>query len=400
MTIGVFTNMLRNGGTERVVAQLSCIWTALGHNIVFFTLEQRQENDFSHACVARECAASGSWNVDDVMLLQKKYVLELVVFNGGWNNDWVCPVLCRFKELHVRTLAILHHAFNNWAFSGGNIGDFEKGKLLAHLDCLVCVDKMQALWWSRRHPCVAYMPNPVSFDSVPNSNRKRSGVVNHSIVWVGRVGDIGKRINLAIEVFREVRKRISDATMTVVGSLPKEWKCSEPGVVCTGYVPDCQRYVCSAAVHLVTTLWEVTVPQVVLEARALKIPTVAFDLPVLRGENGVFLGKDIPAVVDLISSILMEPNRFTIQDGWRLIEERKEDVRKRWKGLFGVVLTGELTGYIVEKSREYKNCGEYARLLDEIQRSEAFIVKTRIPILNKIRRWQARWKRLKKVFRL
>ena len=400
MNIGVFTIMLRNGGTERVVAQLSRLWTTLGHNVVFFTLEQRHESDFPHECVARECAASGCWKADDVEWLQKKFALDLVIVNGGWNNDWVCPVVCRFKELNVRTLVILHHAFNNWAFSGSNIGDFDKEELLAHLDCLVCVDKMQALWWSRRHPCVAYMPNPVSFDPTPDSSRKGSGKANHSIVWVGRVGDVGKRVNLAIEVFREVKKKTPDATMTVVGSLPKGWECKEPGIVCTGYVPNGQGYVQSAAVHLLTTLWEVTVPQVVLEATAMGVPTVAFDLPVLRDEEGIYLGRNIAEVADTISSVFAEPDRFDVTNGRRLLEKRNEDVGKRWEGLFASFEVGGVAKYLASMSEEYKNLNEYARLVDEVQRSEAFIVGKQIPTLNKVRRWQARWERLKKMVRL
>ena len=400
MNIGVFTIMLRNGGTERVVAQLSRIWTALGHDVVFFTLERRHESDFPHECVARECAAGGCWKVDDVERLQKKYALDLVIVNGGWNNDWVCPVLCRFKELRVRTLAILHHAFNNWAFSGCNIGDFDKEELLVHLDCLVCVDKMQALWWSRRHPCVAYMPNPVSFDFTADSSRKSSDETNHSIVWVGRVGDVGKRINLAIEVFREVRKKNPDATMTVVGALPKGWKCNDPGIVCTGYAPNGQQYVQSAAVHLLTTLWEVTVPQVVLEAMAMGVPTVAFDLPVLRGEEGVYLGRNIAEVANLISSAFSEPDRFDVPNGRRLLEKRNEDVGMRWEELFAAFSTGDVSKYLASMSEEYKNLKEYARLVDEIQRSEAFIVEKQIPTLNKVRCWQAKWEHLKKMVRL
>ena len=400
MTIGVFTIMLHSGGTERVIAKLSRIWSALGHDVVFFTLERRHESDFPHECVARECAAGGCWKVDDVERLQKKYALDLVVVNGGWNNAWVCPVVCRFKELHVRTLAILHHAFNNWAFGGYNIGDFDKKRLLPYLDCLVCVGKMQALWWSRCHPSVAYMPNPVSFVSSVDFCTKDPSKANHSIVWVGRADDIGKRVNLAIEVFREVRKKTPDATMTVVGSLPNGWRCNAPGIVCTDYVPDSQPYVKSAVVHLVTTLWEVTVPQVVLEATAMGVPTVAFDLPVLRGEEGIYLGRNIAEVADMISSVFAEPGRFDVTNGRRLLEKRNDDVGKRWEGLFAAFSTGDVSKYLASMSQEYKNLNEYARLVDEIQRSEAFIVEKQIPTLNKIRRWQARWERLKKMVRL
>ena len=396
MNIGIFTIMLRNGGTERVAAQLSRIWTALGHNIVFFTLEQRHENDFPHECIARECAVDGCWKADDVERLQKKYALDLVIVNGGWNNDWVCPVVCRFKELNVRSLAILHHAFNNWAFSGCNIGDFDKEELLAHLDCLVCVDKIQALWWSRRHSCVAYMPNPCGVDAgvdIAESGRPRK----HRIVWVGRANDWGKRLNLAIDVFRLVRKKIPDAALMVVGALPKRWKCNEPGIVFTGYLPSAIKAMQSASVHLVTTLWEVTVPQVVLEARAIGILTVSFDLPVLRNEEGICLGKDSAEVSDLIVDILVKRHWAETS---RLDTDRNEDIGRRWKELLAMLESGNLTAYLTEKSHEYVNVEQYEKLIDEVQRSEKFIAETHFPTLQRVRRWKGRLQRVKEILGL
>ena len=397
MNIGVFTIMLRSGGTERVIAKLSRIWTMLGHRVVFFTLEQPRDNEFPHECVAREYVADRSWNVEDADRFQEKYALDLVVFNGGWNNTWVCPVLCRFKELEVRTAVILHHAFNCWAFGGSNVGDFDKEQLLSHLDCLVCVDKMQALWWSRRHPCVAYVPNPCGVEE-SDVNVGDEKTEKNRIVWVGRADDWGKRVNLAIDVFREVRKVVPNARMTVVGSLLKGWKCKEAGIEFTGYVQSASAYMQKAAVHLVTTLWEVTVPQVILEARAIGVPTVAFDLPVLREEVGVYLGKDIVEVSGQIVKVLAEPSKYRIDEKARLlVVERNEETSERWTELFTAFESGKLAAYLAEKSREYATVEQYEKLVDEIQRSEAFVVENHVPVLDRIRCWKARWAHLKQM---
>ena len=40
MNIGVFTIMLHSGGTERVIAKLSLMWSSLGHKVHFFTIRK------------------------------------------------------------------------------------------------------------------------------------------------------------------------------------------------------------------------------------------------------------------------------------------------------------------------------------------------------------------------
>lgn len=397
MNIGVFTIMLHSGGTERVIAKLSLMWSSLGHKVHFFTIRKPHDAEFPHECVVRDCAPEGGWTVADADRLQKEHGLDLVVFNGGWNNAWVEPLVCRFSDLKVRTLAILHHAFNNWAFAGCNGGDFDKDCLLSHLDCLVCVDKMQALWWSRRHRKVVYMPNPCALESQSVLPIGQSGEKGHKIVWIGRADDDGKRVSLAIEVFHEVRKRIPDAELTIIGALPKAWKCVEPGIKCVGYVPNTAEFLNAAAVHLVTTLWEVTVPQVILEAMAYGVPTVAFDLPVFRGVDGMWLGKDVDSVAALTVDVMSSPDKYNVLDELRKIADRNKEIEGRWGDLVKAFEAGDLSAYTEKRMPEYFNLDVYGQLLDEIQRSEAFAVATQLPLVNKARRWKARWAHLKQM---
>ena len=144
MRIGIFSYVLRTGGTEKVIAKLSQVWTALGHEVIFFTHSEPDELEFNHACVARECKKNGEWDIADAKRYQEKYRLNLVVFNGRWNEPSTVSLLKHFKKDDVMTMVILHHAMNNWAFGGGNSGDFDKDELFKYLDCLVCVDKIQA----------------------------------------------------------------------------------------------------------------------------------------------------------------------------------------------------------------------------------------------------------------
>ena len=106
------------------------------------------------------------------------------------------------------------------------------------------------------------------------------------------------------------------------------------------------------------------------------------------------------AIVGARTSVFAAPDRFDVTNGRRLLEKRNEDVGKRGEGLFASFEVGGVAKYLASMSEEYKNLDEYARLIDEIQRSESFIAEKQIPTLNKVRRWQARWEHLKKMVRL
>ena len=398
MNIGVFTNMLCNGGTERVIAKLSCIWTALHHNVVFFTAASPHENEFPHQCIARELVGVEFYLMDDIKKMQDKYALDIIVVNGGWNNPSIVPLLGWFKELGVKTMVILHHAMNNWAFSGGNAGDFDKNNLFEHLDCLVCVDKIQALWWSRRFSNVFYIPNPVAI--AENSSVCERSVRSNALVWVGRASDWGKRVELAIEAFKLIRAKVPDATLSIIGLKPKGKLVELPGLEYVGLVQDTRPYLEMAAVNLVTTLWEVTVPQVVLEAGAVALPTVAMDLPVLKvhgqcgsdGIGGLILAKDVKDMAEKAVSLLKNKDRrLTLGAAAKKDVEKRADLKvvgTRWAGLFNAIVKNRIADYAKEIKGEYETMDVANALIDEIQRSEKFIVETQLPAIQRIRRWK------------
>ncbi len=404
MKIGIFTIMLHNGGTERVIANLSRIWSSQGHKIVFFTQQQPVADEFLHECVSRECAVNGCWLADDADRLQKKYNIDLLVVNGGWNNYWLTSVIRRFKELQVKTMVILHHAINNWAFSGGNAEDFDKEELLKFLDCLVCVDKIQALWWSRRFSKVFYIPNPVSIDPIQSVVGKTQS--SNALVWVGRADDHGKRVELAIAAFRIIKDRIPDATLSIVGFKPRGCLVEFPGLEYVGRVPDTRPYLEKAVVNLLTTLWEVTVPQVVLEAGVMGLPTVAIDLPILRNPylngasiGGVVLAQDVADMAEKTIALLQNKDlRLSIGAEAKVDVEKRADpncIEKAWSTLFDAVSQDCIIDYAAEKKKEFETIEIARSLIDEIQRSEAFMVKTQLPILQRIRLWKGRLQGLK-----
>jgi hypothetical protein len=407
MKIGIIVRCLCSGGTERVTAQLSCVLSNLGHDVVLLTQCTSMEVDFNHQCIARECATDGkSWQPHEICALQQKYGFDTCIFSGGWNDDFFNPAVQELKKRGVNVIAILHHVFNNWAFSMRNDSDFLKDDILPLIDCLVCVDKMQTMWWSRRHPCVVCINNTISITTGLTSEETGKLAMGEDgrIVWVGRPKDCGKRIEQAMVVFNRVVKRLESATLTVVGDIDETQKKvligmldekAQKRVSFTGYVPDARPHFEAANVSLVTTQWEVTVPQVVLEAQVLGIPTVALDLPVLRNVPGVYCALSIDDVAQKVVEILVG-ECDSLRKPYLDVSQWNCKVVEKWDLLLRAITDKSIGALAKDWMCEWRTVDNAELVLDEIQRGESFFVQKEFPRLKKLYLMKSRMNRILK----
>lgn len=402
MKIAIITRCLYSGGTERVIAKLSLMWSEMGHELGFITLLPENSLDYPHKCSWRIQLDETGDVAAQIKSAHEKTGFELVLVNGGWNADFYRPAIKAVYGIGgVKIGTILHHAFNNWAFSLENAGDFDKDDVLPLNDFIVTVDKLQALWWSRRHPCVFCICNPIAvYGSEVNDGLARCVVGSGmELLWVGRPNDKGKRVELAIDVFRLVAAKDKSAKLTVVGEIAEDKKDSLLGslgeeirnnVTFTGYVADTRQYLSKVAVNIVTTQWEVTVPQVILEAQALGVPTMALDLPVLRGVNGV---KCVSSV-EKMAAMILEKKELNSGTPFVDVDGRNRAVKSMWNDLFASLCRGDFFKIAEELSGKWRTIENAELLLDEIQRSETVHVHGNIPDLIRLMIWKGRLTKL------
>lgn len=399
MKIGFFTRCLCDGGTERVAAKLSLMWSNNGHNVVFLTQQSPSGSDFEYKCNVRIVATKCFWEFEELKRVFDREHFDVVIVNGGWNNSDYRVIVQVCRAVNVKIVTILHHSFNNWALGKCNEGDFDKDDILPFVDCLVCVDKLQALWWSQQHTHVVCIDNPVSLDY------GFSGSITHddkNYVWVGRPKDEGKRIEIAIEAFKGIFERCRNAKLTILGAIDDEQKkallCGvskdiRDHIFFVGYKKDVKSYLESATLNIVTTLWEVTVPQVILEAQAMGVPTVALDLPVLRGVEGVRCVQNIDGIVTAAfdSNFCREG---AVRKPFIDVEKRNSLVANSWESFFSAIKDGMVVDFIAENSKSWRNLKAAELLLQEIQRGERKYVKTEYQRLKKIDMFLLRINRL------
>ena len=414
MKIAFFVRSMVNGGAEKVAAQLTCIWARLGHETVLITeLPESDGCEYGCECIAREVVGGETAIVPQRLRnLHEKYGFEVAVFNDAINSDWFLAAFDEAKTVGLRTIIINHHTANNWMYGCCNTKELFMDDVLRKADAMVCVDRIWALWWKYRGVKAVFVQNPVSVVSckslaVSGDSNDQRLTTNHSkltlvrcvneaveklrgkkrIVWIGRLGDALKRPELAIEVFAKLvasrqslvasdvgdhKLPTNDYSLTMLGTCDKATErrlrnlfnsltpslSHSSTLTFPGFVPNVDEYLAKADAHLFTSVTEVTVPQVVLEAMTAGIETIAFDQPVLRE----VVGSQSPVV----------------GEKWRKV----------------------LAGDDVEcdfDTQEVRQC-----LVDELHRSQQWFATHHLPELMTWRRWKMRmnfrylWSRLVK----
>ena len=374
MRIAFFIRCMSNGGAEKVAAQLTHIWSGLGHGVVVFTELPQSDKEYDFKFITREIVTDAQRGSKEALLsLYEKYHFEVAIFNDGINAAWFESAFLTIRSLGVKTIVINHHTANNWMYGCWNTHELFMDEVLSTADAMVCVDKMWALWWKYRGVQSIYIPNPVdsinveckSFGTlelvktIDEAVEKLKGMRN--IVWMGRLNDCLKRPELAIEVFSKVAKISSGVKMVMLGKynrdvekrLRAQLETFSPNyngqLLMPGFVANTDEYLKRADVHLFTSVTEVTIPQAVLEASIAGVNTVAFDMPVLR------VGLD-----------QMSQDRKRIADKWN------------------AVLGGE------RLSCDYDDIETRTNLLGELHRAQQWFVRMHLPELMGIRRVKMR----------
>ena len=407
MTIALYVNCLSNGGAERVAARLTELWHSLGHEVVIFTMNPPGTTEYAHCCFARDCVPYNQITDKRATELRQKYRFDLLVFNDSINDIDFVQAYNGFRSVNDLKIAVLiHHTSNNWLYTLGNTQELGMEALMSKADAVVCVDKMWALWWHHRGARSFFIQNPVAIAS--RQSLDDGNIIDHKqIIWVGRLKDWAKQPEKAITAFVEINRRLPDTRLVMLGATtPDAEKALMRNVPCElrekielkGFVPNAADYMRSAALHIFTSLTEVTVPQVVLEAQALGLPTIALDMPVVKGTLGVSIVRDVHEMAERAVELLTDERKRL-----ELVTEAKKaqgssdnEIDAKWRMVFDAISAkGEdscrrLDALQTNMMREWRTEEEYGKLLDEIHRSNSFFVNRYLPDVHFVHRWRNR----------
>lgn len=412
MRILVFGQLLSNGGTERVIAQLSVMWTELSHEVVFVTQYRRIGAEFEHASIAHESYGDRPLTEADVLQFCDKYRPDCFVINGGITRDDPFVALKALKARpYIRTILILHHSYSTWLYELACHEDFTRREDIVDVDVVVCVDPLLTLWWREMGAASFYIPNPVAIRADVCIQKDRVCGSHDSVVWAGRLDDPCKQAELAIKTFASVCEQCPDAKLIMLGkcgavSRKKLLGQMSPHVrskiELRGFVNNVSEVFSQAAVHLFTSEFEVTVPQVVLEAQACGVPTVAMDMPALAPVDdsaGVIKKHTSQDLTVEICRLLRDPAyREAISSAARVAAKsgRNDRVAEAWAELFGTISERPKLEALRHCNIEALSTVEnYRLILQEEQRAQARFMRRHFNDLMQVKIWRNRLRKIR-----
>lgn len=362
-TIGIFCNQIYNGGIEKVVSQLSFLFSDRGYKIIVIT-ENISEEDYDlnteSACVL--LSRDFKLRYFDLKKYIEQFDIDLIIYNA-WLDEKIRYDTFFIKYLGIKLCIIAHGAFSSCAWLTNNIDYFLYNCSFIKLaDSLIALSEMDVYFYNAiGMKRVYYIPNPVTF----NINDCRiSKLENKTVLILSRFDLKHKRLISILEAFSKVLKIIPEARLLIVGT-GGEYEndivfnkikelCIADSCDLTGFQKNVIPYILKSSVHVMASKFE-GFPMALGEVRTYGVPTIMFDLPylemtkdgrgVIKVENG-----NTDALADAMINILND-----VEYRKRLGKEAREsieyfldyDIVGAWENVFNSILLNKFPNIFI-----------------------------------------------------
>lgn len=357
-TIGVYYFRMYNGGVENVISSLTDIWVKSGYNIVLFTDEAPNKDDYYiNPSVKRVIVPKMK---DKEFFTRKKRIeefrkalieneVDVMVYNA-----WISPNLVLdemiIKSCGVNLVIHTHNLFccetDNYS---GSVAYYcsTLPKLYGFADSVIALSDVDAAWYDTLGIKTFKTRNPIQF----NTNVKTAELNGHNMLFVGRIAE-EKQVTEALKIAALVRKEIPDATLTVVGKGDEAGYIKEVDdyivknklkdtVNMVGFKSNVLPYYQSADVMIATSRYEGS-PLSWLEGKMCGVPMVCYSLPHLdytRECKGMVVVDQLDATEAANAVIKMfKDEDYKKQLGKEARQSAEEylniDLAEHWKSIF------------------------------------------------------------------
>lgn len=326
-TIGAFYGRLRSGGIENVMCKLADIWARNGYNVVLFTGEEPQEDDYSlnpavQRVVLPTLQQRNLESFRERVNLWKQYLtqygVDILVYHA-WQDPMMLPDAIAVKNagvplvMHTHGLFCVNYINPEMQYVYNNM---MLDRYYQYADMIVALSETDQAWWkSCGLRCVKTMnPTGLTLDVSP---ARLSG---KNIVFVGRISP-EKQILDALDIFARVQAKVPDATLTIVGGMDDAdyaeqvnsfiaEKHLSDSVILAGYHKEVLPFYQQAAVALCTSRFEGQ-SLAISEELICGLPLVTYELPnsdFIRAGKGmcVVRQKDVQGAADALVQLLTD----------------------------------------------------------------------------------------------
>lgn len=357
--IGTYYHRMDNGGIQRVIAELVKLWHNSGYEIVLFTDNDPQPDDYELPeyvtrvrvdLPASKCT-SGKYFERGMSLanLIQEYSVDCMVYHSYFSDVLLYDMLI-CKSMNVPFMLYYHNVFSRYLrYTDPKFSSVPEFSKLA--DALVCLDKTSENWWKCFNGNVHTVLNPLTFDLENTPVAQRD---NHNILFLGRLVEEAKHPLDSIGIISKVVERIPDAKLYIVGTGEKnyleqlnkridELKMQDSVIMC-GFDNDVAQYYLDSSVFLCCSSHE-GFPMTLLECSSFWLPLVMYDLPYLtitENNDGIISvpQRDTVAAANAICRLFEDRDLLTtVGNAAReyLAEMYKTDVGAQWDNIFNSI---------------------------------------------------------------
>jgi glycosyltransferase involved in cell wall biosynthesis len=362
-TIGVYYFRMYNGGVENVISSLTDTWVKSGYQVVIFTDEAPNRNDYPINPQVKRVIVPAMKNYK--FATQKERIskfraallenqIDIMVYNAWIDPQFLLDAMT-VKSCGIALAVHTHNLFCCETDSSDEMVAYRYSvltKAYEMADTVITLNDVDTAWWQMFGHRSIKTRNPVqmSLDTAP------AKLEGKNILFSGRVDRLQKQTLHAVQVAELVSKKIPDVKLTVVGGCDdQEYKRLiekyikdnklQKTVQMVGYTQDVLPYYQDADVMLCTSKFE-GFSLSLTESKVCGLPLVCYYLSnwdLARAPKGMVNvpQDDIYAAADAIVEILQN-DELKHRMGKEARESAEEwlsfDLAAHWNMIFAKTL--------------------------------------------------------------
>lgn len=320
-TVGMYYHRMYNGGTERVIAQLTPILQSLGYRVVVITREPENEKDYPLLDgTVRVCVNAGpgkeAERIEAFRRIIREQKIDAMIYHAPVAETLDCDCFA-IKSMAI-PLVLYVHMFSCVPFEWGNAAWANQRDRYALFDKVVTITSVDCAWWQALGFETVQVPNPLTL--APESTVP-AALDGHSCLWCGRLEAGQKQYWDAFEIAKLVHAQIPDFCLDVVGATETQEEMdrilayieqNDMGgyVRLHGFQADVVPFYQRASVFLLTSSWE-GFGLTIMESKVCGLPLVAYELPnvdAIREPKGAMIvpQRAIHAAAECIVTLLKD----------------------------------------------------------------------------------------------
>lgn len=321
-TIGTYYPKFGNGGIQKVMQKLATVWMDCGYKVVIFT-DYESEDDYDVPNGVERVVLSNPGNLSAEHYYNRgrewdkalrDYGIDMMVYHSYLGPALLWDLITT-RLNGIPYVIYYHNTFSKYLLA--NDSRFISIPRISSLASAVCVlSRTDKIFFESFCSKVFLVYNPMQMETVKNNE---NNLINHNIIWVGRLDELHKQFDDAVDIMKLVLKEKPDAKLFIVGKddegkqfirLKKritKLKLEDSIILC-GYQKDVDSFYEVSSVYLMTSSHEGS-PMTLIEALCHGLPVVMYDLPYMetvRGNDGIISVpmRDAPGAAKAINQLL------------------------------------------------------------------------------------------------